>query len=329
MNVRSRLSFAAALIPVLALTACASSAPAAAPRASSDPEAAVTVDNCGTKVTFDAAPTRVVTIKSTSTEMLLALGLGDTIVGTAFQDGPLPTSLADAGTGLVSLSDFVPSEEAVLGVEPDLVYGGWESNFAADGAGERSELEGLGIHTYVSPAACKEKGYQPEKLSFEDIFDQITEVGRIFQVPDAAAAEVAREKKVLDGITPANGDHSALWYSSGDDTPYVGAGIGNPELILDTVGLVNIASDINDTWSSLGWESIVADDPDVIVLVDATWNTAQAKIDKLRENPVTANLSAVKNSRFLIVPFAAGEAGVRSADAAADLASQLADLKLD
>jgi iron complex transport system substrate-binding protein len=65
------------------------------------------------------------------------------------------------------------------------------------------------------------------------------------------------------------------------------------------------------------------------VLVDATWNTAQAKMDKLRENPATANLSAVKNSRFLVVPFAASEAGVRSADAAADLASQLSDLKLD
>ncbi|MDN5573445.1 MAG: hypothetical protein L0G19_05930, partial [Micrococcales bacterium] len=37
----------------------------------------VTVDNCGTEVTFDQAPERVVTIKSTSTELLLALGLED------------------------------------------------------------------------------------------------------------------------------------------------------------------------------------------------------------------------------------------------------------
>lgn len=28
---------------------------------------------------------------------------------------------------------------------------------------------------------------------------------------------------------------TALWYSSGDDTPYVGAGLGAPELVLDTL----------------------------------------------------------------------------------------------
>ena len=49
---------------------------------------------------FEAAPERVVTIKSTSTEMLLALGLGDRIVGTAFQDGPVPDECADAAADL-------------------------------------------------------------------------------------------------------------------------------------------------------------------------------------------------------------------------------------
>ena len=35
------------------------------------------------------------------------------------------------------ISEFMPSEEAVLDLEPDLVYSGWESAFAADAAGER------------------------------------------------------------------------------------------------------------------------------------------------------------------------------------------------
>ena len=37
----------------------------------------------------------------------------------------------------------------VLELEPDFVFGGWESNFSADGAGERDELAALGIRTYV------------------------------------------------------------------------------------------------------------------------------------------------------------------------------------
>ena len=41
----------------------------------------LTLDNCGFAVTLPAAPERVVTIKSTATEMLLALGLPWGMVG--------------------------------------------------------------------------------------------------------------------------------------------------------------------------------------------------------------------------------------------------------
>ena len=49
----------------------------------------------------------------------------------------------------------------------------------------------------------------------------------------------------------------------------------------------------------------------------------------LEGNPATANLDAVKHHRYLAVPFAASEAGVRTVSAAADLAAQLAKLNLD
>ena len=329
MTVRSRLSLAAALIPVLALTACAPDAPAAAPRASTDPAAAVTVDNCGTEVTFDAAPSRVVTIKSTSTEMLLALGLGDRIVGTAFQDGPLPANLAEKAGALVSVADQVPSEEAVLGLEPDLVYAGWESNFSADGAGERESLEALGVHTYVAPSACKGDGYRPNPLTFDDVFAEIREVAGVFRVTDAAEALVAEQSAQLDEIEPLSTEASALWFSSGTDTPFVGAGIGAPQLILDSLGLNNIAGDLEDSWAPFNWEAVVDADPDVIVLVDADWNPVEQKIEVLESNPATANLTAVREKRYLTIDFAATEAGVRTVPAVAELADQLAALGLD
>ncbi|HEY8590781.1 MAG TPA: putative F420-0 ABC transporter substrate-binding protein [Naasia sp.] len=319
-----RLPFA---LPAVALAGLllAGCAPAAAAPPTVGP-GTVEVDNCGTEVAFRAAPERVVTIKSTATEMLLALGVGDRIVGTAFPDGPLPDDLADAGADLPLLAEKVPSEEAVLELEPDLVYAGWESNLTAEGAGERDELQALGVATYVSPAACKEPGYQPQRLTWDGVFAEIREMGEIFRVEDTAEAVIDRQQQAIDGIVPDTRGLSALWFSSGSDTPYVGAGIGNPQLILDTLGLENIAGDVEDTWTSLGWESVVAADPDVIVLVDSSWNSAEQKIERLRSDPVTAGLSAVRGDRYLIVPFAASEAGVRSADAAVDLAEQLADL---
>ena len=113
----------------------------------------LTLQNCGFAVTFDKAPQRVVTIKSTATELLLSLGLRDRIVGVGFQDGPLPADLAAAGAGLKVLSEKAPSQEVVLETEPDFVYGGWESNFAGDAAGERPSLKKLGVASYVSPPA--------------------------------------------------------------------------------------------------------------------------------------------------------------------------------
>jgi len=306
----------------VALAGCAATpAPAASP--SSDANAPVTVTNCGTDVTFEAAPERVVTIKSTSTEMLLALGLGDRIVGTAFQDGPVPEQWEADATGLVSISDKVPSEEVVLETEPDLVYAGWESNFSPDGAGERAELATLGVASYVSPSACQSAG-QPEKLTFDDIFGDIQQVADIFRVD--ASELIAEQKQTLADIEATGDGRSALWFSSGSDTPYVGAGIGAPELVLETAGLTNIAGDLDATWAPFNWEAVVDADPDFIVLVDADWNTVEMKIAVLEANPATANLTAVQNKRYLIVPFAAGEAGVRSVDAAQSLAQQITEL---
>ena len=319
--IRSLVLPAALTAAVLALAGCATAAPGATPT----PTAAgpVEVTNCGTEVVFETAPERVVTIKSTSTEMLLALGLGDRIVGTAFQDGPVPEQWAADAAGLVSIADKVPSEEVVLELEPDLVFAGWESNFSAEGAGERAELASLGVNSFVSPSACQSAG-QPAKLSFDDIFGDIQQVADIFRVD--AAPLIAEQRAALEGIEPAGDGRTALWFSSGSDTPYVGAGIGAPQLVLETVGLENIAGDLDATWAPFNWEAVVDADPDFIVLVDATWNDVAKKIGILESNPATANLTAVKEQRYLIVPFAASEAGVRSVEAAVSLNEQIAEL---
>ncbi|WP_410909633.1 putative F420-0 ABC transporter substrate-binding protein [Puerhibacterium sp. TATVAM-FAB25] len=327
---------------VLALAACGTSSAgadagtAASPAApTSDAPVAttypVTLDNCGFAVTIDAAPQRVVTIKSSTAETLLALGLGDRIVGSAYLDGPLPDSLADAARGTAveqPFSDEVPGTEATLALEPDLVYAGWESNVTADGAGDRGTLEQLGVDTYVSPSACKGEGYMPDPLTFDKVFAEIAEVGEVFDVNPAATDLVAAQRETLASVTPDDRGLTALWYSSGDDMPYVGAGIGAPQMILDAVGLENVAADVHDTWTSMSWEQVVADDPDVIVLVDATWNSAEDKVARLEANPATAELTAVREHRYLTVPFPATEAGVRNVDAVVDLAAQLRELDL-
>lgn len=332
-HVRPRpvLAVVAATALALAVTACSSAdePPTSTGSPASSAAFPVTLDNCGTAVTLDAAPERIVTVKSSATEMVLALGVGDRLVGTAFPDGPLPASLAPApGAEATVLAERVPSFEVVLEAEPDLVFAGWESAFSADGVGERATLTDLGIGTYVAPSACRDAAYQPDPLTFDDVFAQITEAGALLGASDAAARLVSDQRAVLAALEPSDAGLSALWYSSGSDTPYVGAGKGAPQMIMQAAGLTNVADDVDDTWASVSWEALVDREPDVIVLVDSSWNTAENKKGILAANPATAALPAVQEERYVVVPFPATEAGVRNVDAVASIIEQLAGLGL-
>lgn len=311
-----------ALLVAAGLSGC-NGAPAA-PAAAADPKVLV-LDNCGTEVSVEAAPQRILTIKSSTLELALALGAGDRIIGSAFSDGPLPDDLAASAEGIDVVSDKVPSKEAVLELEPDLVFAGWESNFSVDGAGERADLHKLGITTYVAPAACKAPGYMPDPLTFDAVFDGFAEAGELLGAQDAASALIAEQRAALDEIAPDDRGLTALWYSSGTDQPFVGAGIGAPQMIMSAAGLDNVFADVHDTWTSSSWELIAEADPDVIVLVDAAWNTAESKIALLTSNPVTSELDAVQNQRFVIVDFPATEAGIRNVDAVESIVTQLGE----
>ncbi len=288
----------------------------------------VTVDNCGFEVTVDSPPERVVTIKSTATEMMLALGLADRLAGTAFADDPVPDEYAGDLDDVPVLSDDAPGQEALLDVEPDFVYGGWESNFGADTAGERPSLADFGIATYVSPAACQEPEYQPNPMTFDELFAEIHEVASFFGAAEAADALVAEQQALLDQVDAPGDGLTALWYSSGEDAPFVGGDIGAPAMMMRELGVENIFADVDATWSNVSWEQIIDRNPDVIVLVDAAWNTADSKIERLEGNPATAALPAVAEQRYLTLPFPAAEAGVRNAQAVVDLAAQLEELGL-
>jgi iron complex transport system substrate-binding protein len=282
----------------------------------------LSIDNCGVALTIEAAPQRAVAIKSTAAELLLSLGLEDKLVGLAFLDGPLPEALG--GADIPVLSEKLPSQEVVLEVEPDFVYGGWESNFAADGAGERSALQQLGVASYVAPAACR--SVKPAKLTFDQLFGEIAEMGAIFDVEAKADELIAAQKAELASVAADTRGLTAVWYSSGTKAPYVGAGSNAPAIIMEALGLTNIFADVDEGWTAASWEAVVDANPDVIVLVDAAWNSAEAKKKLLAENPITSKLDAVINQRYLVIPFPASEAGIRNVPATVDMAGQLAGL---
>lgn len=324
---------AAAVTALAACTPAGGTDTAAEPGGTTAAAPAATITSCGTTVPVPADARAVVALKSSAVETVVALGGADQLVGVAALDGDLPahvTGVDDAAwdVTLPVLSEDVPSFEAVLELEPDAVLAGWESNLSPEGAGAREDWADLGVATWVSPSACRDPALQPDHLAFDDVFAEIEAVGTLLGREDEAASVVAAQRSALADLTArVESDRPrALWWSSGTDTPYVGGGIGAPQLIMDTAGLGNVAVDVPDTWASLSWEEIAGRDPEVIVLVDSAWNTAEHKRAALAANPVTAAMDAVRQERYLVVPFPATQAGVRTLDAALTLADQLAAL---
>lgn len=313
-----------AALAFVTLTGCAGATAAAdpAPKESAT-DTPVVIDNCGTAVTIDVAPQRIITIKSSTLELALALGAGDRIIGSAFSDGPVPKEFAAAAADIPVISDKVPSQEATLALNPDLIFGGWESNFSADGAGERAALSALGVNTYVPPAACREGDYMPNPLTFDDVFASFIEAGQVLGEELAAEELVVTQQEQLAALKPDARKLSAIWYSSGGDAPFVGAGIGAPAMIMSHAGLINAFADVEDSWVSTSWEKVAELNPDVFVLVDAPWNPADEKIARLEANPATARLDAVVNKRYLVLEFPATESGIRSVGAVSSLIDQL------
>lgn len=327
MNSKVNRLFIIAIAPISIASIAALSGCAATPSASESTteNEAVSLTNCGHKLEIQSTPESVVTIKSTPLELLLALDLEDKISGSAFLDGPVPESLAPEGWEPNILSDELPSKEVLLDANPDLVFAGWESNLSADGIGDRSDLETLGIQAYVSPPACEFGSEDQGPVTFDDVFDMFSEVGEIFDVSDRAAELISSQEEQLDSIEAPDETSTALWFSSGSDTPFVGGGAGVPNMIMEAAGLENVAASEEQSWFGMPWETFVSSDPDFIVLVDAPWNSAADKRELLEKHPAANKMRAVEDGKFIVVDFSTTEAGVRNIEAVQTIADSLSN----
>ena len=100
------LSRLATLVTALGLSTLAHAAPTHYP---------LTVENCGSTLTFEQAPSRAVTIGQAGTEMLFALGLGRTLVGTSLWFNEVLAQYKPANVPIPRLADNEPSFESVIG----------------------------------------------------------------------------------------------------------------------------------------------------------------------------------------------------------------------
>ena len=72
--------------------------------------------------TYDAVPQRIVSLASPATEMLLALGLEESVAGYAMQENEIPEKYRSAFDSLYCITeDWTVSQEMIMAMEPDFL----------------------------------------------------------------------------------------------------------------------------------------------------------------------------------------------------------------
>ncbi|MFE7001892.1 ABC transporter substrate-binding protein [Streptomyces griseus] len=323
MSRRTPALIAAAVLLPLALTACSTSSAdgdAATADARSD-GFPYTVKNCGVTTTFEAPPERVVTMNQHVTEIMLELGLKKSLVGTAYLDDQVLPKYAQDYASVPVIAKEYPSYEQVLAADPDFVYGGYSSAFtAADGRG-REALKKSGIETRLNTESCTE-GDQP----MDTLYEEIREVGRTFGVPDRAEAWIKEAKadnaataKKLAGLKPV----PVFVYDSGDKTAFTAGGEGIGNELIERAGGTNVFADLDKPFGDASWENVVDRKPEVIVIYDYGATTVEQKKKRLLTDPALADVPAIKNKRFAVMPLSDAVLGVRVPAAVEKLAAQL------
>ncbi|MEV0126198.1 ABC transporter substrate-binding protein [Streptomyces sp. NPDC050703] len=282
----------------------------------------VTVDNCGVRTTYDRPPSRVVTIHQHPAELMLSLGLRDRMVGTAFPDSAVLPELRKDFASVPELAKREPSFETVLDAEPDLVYGGYGSAFDEKAGRSREAFADAGIDTYLNREYCGGK-----RVTMRDTYDEIRAVGRIFGVNDRADALVADLKDRVGraaGKVGGERDVPVFVYDSGDKSAFTAGGGSLGTELIRLAGGENVFGDLDDVFGDVSWEQVVERRPEVIAIYDyAGAGSVEEKKRFLLSRPALADVPAVKNKRFVVLPLTDTLVGIRSADAVEDLARGL------
>lgn len=262
------------------------------------------------KVTFEEAPKRAVTTSHFMTEMLLSLGLEESMAGTCWADNDILPELKEAYGKVPVLSERYPSKEVFYSVEPDFVSG-WHSSLDPKRLAGGDELIKNGVNPYI--ISSLEKG-----ATIERVYEDYMTLGKIFDVEDRARTVVRNLKKAVERAEKTRGSQDmprVFAYDSGREAPFAVAGGGLGNDIINKAGGKNIFSDIDGNYATVSWETVLEKDPEIILIVDYGREGWEEKISFLRDNEFTRELEAVKADRFVVVSLAEISPGPRIAGA--------------
>lgn len=267
----------------------------------------VTIKTGDSEVVVKKMPEKAIVFNYDIAEMLSALGLADKIY--AFKGGhqSLDAILPEYKEALKNLKETemlggngFPTLENMLNLEPDLVIMP-SYYFNVDVFGKKEDYAKHNIPVYVT-----EGTYIPN-CTIENTYNDLMNIGKIFNKEKEAAELVESMRSRIAAVQEKMKGKEALKVMAfdcelnGKVVSWGGSGLANS--LLELAGGKNVFANVDKQFPHVTWEEVIAANPDLIV-IDAYEDDdgGKAKVELLKNNPQTAELDAVKNNRFLIIP---------------------------
>ncbi|GAB3453598.1 ABC transporter substrate-binding protein [Actinophytocola sediminis] len=317
MTTRTVRRRAVTLLAVVALAGCGGEPPESA-------SGEITVTNCGEQVPFPSPARRLFVNQGNRIATVLAVGAADQVaaVSSLGDDRAVLEAAygADVVGGLPVTTEGQPSLENVLAKRADVMVS-WFSD-GDDVTPQR--LAAQSIAAYQTTEGCP-RGSGAERGTTEPwaaLTTDLRNLGRITGHDREAASVVTDIGDRLDALAAAPAGQTpptVFLFDRGTTDVYSSGAYGAPQAVIEAAGARNALGDLEESWTSVSWERIVAAKPDFIAFVDYRRQSFEDKVAVLRTNPATRNLPAVAEGRFLNLPFAMWTSSPLNIDAAEHL----------
>ncbi|AUG38908.1 iron ABC transporter substrate-binding protein [Pseudomonas chlororaphis] len=283
----------------------------------------LTVHSCNREVTFKEAPKHALSHDINMTQMMLALGLKSRMVGYSGISGwkavtPEMRTILD---GLPELAAKYPSVETLLDANVDFFFAGWDYGMRVGGDLTPQTLTPLGINVLELTESCAFVMKRPP-ASLDDTYNDLRNLGRIFDVQDRAnqlIADMQQQVTAIQQDLPTEKPRVFL-YDSGEDRAMTSGRLGMPQALIDAAGGRNILADVEASWTRVNWETVVERNPQVIVIVDYSEISAEQKQQFLLNNKALQSVDAIRNQRFIVIPYVQATPGIDNVEAVQTLA---------
>jgi len=234
----------------------------------------------GGTVTIAKQPHRIVSLSSTATEMLFAIGAGFQVVAVDDQSN-YPSNVPKT-----KLSGFTPNIEAIAGYTPDMVVA------ADDLGGLVHGMQALNVPILIEPAA----------KNLDDSYLQIRQLGAATGHPSDADSLVAKMRSQVGAFVAsvAKPARQLRVYHELDNTYYSATSATFIGQVYKLLGLTNIADSATTATSGypqLSAEFIVSSNPDLIVLADT--KCCQQDLRTVGARPGWGVIAAVKSGQVI------------------------------